>query len=305
VRLNIPSFRGIEAFLAAAEAGSMRAAAHAMHLTVSAVSHRIQVLESELGVKLFDRAGQTLRLTAIGQRYRQDLLPCLNTMEQATSRLQSALADRRVRVATVPLLHSNWVTPRLNGFLDRFPDAQVELLSLESKAAEQADIIIRLVYDRRGRAGEMKLFGWRCTPICHPELVERHDLREPGDLFRVMLIDLETPLNLWETWFASVGLAYASHQNRLVVDSQPLMYDAVMQKLGVSIATTFFGFNYLRHGLVWPFDITCDFPGGMYLNLPREGEPPIVREFREWLVSEVEMAAIHGTDPEPPAMRES
>lgn len=290
MRLNIPSFRGIEAFLAAANAGSMRAAAHAMHLTVSAVSHRIQVLESELGVKLFDRAGQSLRLTEIGQRYRQDLLPSLAQMEQATSRVQSALVERRIRVATVPLLYSNWVIPRLNGFLDRFPHAQVELLSLEAKAAEEADIIIRPVYSRHARAGEIKLFGWAATPICHPDVIERYDLREPRDLARTLLIEIKTPMDLWENWFAAAGLSYADHQNRLLVDSQALMYDVVMQKLGVSIATTFFGYNYLRQGLVWPFDLVCEFPGGMYLNTARDGEAPIVREFREWLIAEVELA---------------
>lgn len=292
MRLNIPSFRGIEAFLAAAEAGSMRSAAHAMHLTVSAISHRIQVLETELGVKLFDRAGQSLRLTEIGRRYRQDLLPSLAQMEQATSRVQSTLVERRIRVATVPLLYSNWVTPRLNGFLDRFPDAQVELLSLEARSAEEADIIIRPVYSRHARVGEIRLFGWAATPICHPDVVERYDLREPRDLFRTMLVEIKTPMDLWETWFASAGLSYATHQNRLVVDSQALMYDAVMQKLGVTIATTFFGSNYLRQGLVRPFDLVCEFPGGMYLNMPREGEAPIVREFREWLMAEVELATV-------------
>lgn len=290
MRLNIPSFRGIEAFLAAADAGSMRAAAHSMSLTVSAVSHRIQVLENELGVKLFDRAGQSLRLTEIGQRYRRDLLPCLGLMEQATSRVQSALVERRIRVATVPLLYSNWVTPRLHGFLERFPHAQVELLSLEAKAAEEADIIIRPVYTRHVRANEIKLFGWAATPICHPDVVERHELREPQDLSRTLLIEIKTPLDLWENWFAAAGLSYASHQNRLVVDSHALMYDVVMQKLGVSIATTFFGYTYLRQGLVRPFDLVCDFPGGMYLNAPRGGEAPIVREFREWLIAEVELA---------------
>lgn len=269
----------------------MRAAANGMNLTVSAVSHRIQVLESELGVALFERGGQALRLTAVGERYRKDLLPGLAAMERATSRIRLAADTGKIRVATVPLFYSNWVTPRLNGFLGKFPHVRVELLSLDAKEAEDADLTIRPVYSQHPRVGERKLFGWQGTPICHPEFMEKYHLREPRDLLDVTLIDLKTPLDLWENWFAEAGLSYAMNQNRLLVDSQALMYDAVMQKVGVAIATTFFSQTYLKAGLVRPFALTCSFRGGMYINAARPDEAPIVEHFRAWLIDEVEQTA--------------
>lgn len=292
MRLKIPSLRGIEAFLAAADMGSMRAAANAMNLTVSAVSHRIQVLEGELGVLLFERHGQTLRLTAAGTLYRKELLPGLDTLERATARLRQTSSENKVRVATIPLFYSNWVTPRLSGFLRQFPKVQIELMSIDTPAAEDADLIIRPIYNEHGRAGEQKLVGWQGTPICHPALVERYNLREPRDLINVTLIDLETPLDLWSSWFAMVGLSYSMCHDRLVVDSQALMYDAALAQLGVAMATTFFGHPYLKRGLVWPFDVVCELRGGMFINTEKPDESDAVRGFRDWLIEQVEQTTL-------------
>jgi len=283
----------LEAFLAAAEAGTMRAAASAMNLTVSAVSHRIQMLEAEVGLELFERRGQTIRLTAAGVAFRDDLLPGIRILERATDNLAKITAGQRIKIATYPLFYSNWVTPRLGGFIDNFPDACIELLSIDSRRADDADIVIRSVFDPSAplRAGEVKLFGWQGKPICHPDFLKRNNILEPDDLRRATLISLET-FDLWPRWFAAAGLQPPLTENRLVVDSQALMYDAAMQQLGVAISTTFFGQHYLKLGLVWPFDLTCDVPGGMYIGGPKQGESEIVTRFRTWIVGEVERTRV-------------
>ena len=293
MRLNLPSLRGLEAFLAAAEAGSMRAAAHALNLTVSAVSYRIQVLENELGVLLFSRNGPVLRLTEAGKHYRREILPGLRGMMLATSRIRQTADGNKIRVATVPLFYSTWVMPRLTGFLERHPHTRIELLSLETREAEDADLTIQPVYSLHAKAGEIRLCGWQGTSICHPDLVKKYDLREPRDLLAAPLIDLHTPLDLWENWFAVAGLSYAMNQNRVLVDSQALMYDAVMQKVGVAMATTFFSQTYLKAGLVRPFPLACSFPGGMFISAAKPSENAILGDFRAWLIEEVALSSPH------------
>ena len=46
---------GIKAFVTVAEARSFSVAANRLHLTQPAVSKRIALLESQMGVRLFDR----------------------------------------------------------------------------------------------------------------------------------------------------------------------------------------------------------------------------------------------------------
>src|SRR5436305_15273077 len=60
-------FPALETWLAVARTGSVGAAARQRHITSSAVSQQIRRLESHFGMKLFERAGRGVRLTAGGE----------------------------------------------------------------------------------------------------------------------------------------------------------------------------------------------------------------------------------------------
>lgn len=57
----------LQTFLHAAESLSFSEAARQMHLTQPTVSHHIKVLETDLGVELFERTGGSLKLTDAGR----------------------------------------------------------------------------------------------------------------------------------------------------------------------------------------------------------------------------------------------
>ena len=63
-------FPALETLLAVARTGSVAAAARQRHVTSSAVSQQIRRLETHFGLKLFERAGRGVRLTATGEAAR-------------------------------------------------------------------------------------------------------------------------------------------------------------------------------------------------------------------------------------------
>jgi DNA-binding transcriptional LysR family regulator len=65
------------------------AAAEALHVSQPAVSRCIQLLERQVGVRLFERAGRRVRLTAAGGL----LLPCAERVLQELDDAAAALAD--------------------------------------------------------------------------------------------------------------------------------------------------------------------------------------------------------------------
>lgn len=58
----------LPAFIAVAETGHLRNAAHAMRISPSALSRAICLLEHRIGYALFERTSRGLKLTAAGKR---------------------------------------------------------------------------------------------------------------------------------------------------------------------------------------------------------------------------------------------
>lgn len=74
-------------FMAVADSLHFSRTAEVLHISQSALRMSIARLERELGVKLFERAGRTVRLTDAGFRLQQKLIPALAAVEEARSEL--------------------------------------------------------------------------------------------------------------------------------------------------------------------------------------------------------------------------
>lgn len=80
---------GLRAFLAVAQAGSVREAAARLRLAQSAVSRRIQQMEQQLGVVLLERGARGVTLTPAGEI----LLHHAREASQQVERLQAELVE--------------------------------------------------------------------------------------------------------------------------------------------------------------------------------------------------------------------
>lgn len=92
----------VRAFVRVVDSGSVSAAARDLHITQSAVTKRLQRLESSLGARLFDRTQRPVGLTAAGQSAVEKcrrLLNDVNDLRTAVSDGGVALADVRIGVA--------------------------------------------------------------------------------------------------------------------------------------------------------------------------------------------------------------
>jgi DNA-binding transcriptional LysR family regulator len=93
-----PPLFALQAFLAAARHGSFTSAAQQLHLTQSAVSRQVQLLEDWFGCPLFVRRARGLALTAEGQALLAPVEEALQALAQA-----SAQVRRSMGVLTVQL----------------------------------------------------------------------------------------------------------------------------------------------------------------------------------------------------------
>lgn len=86
---NRVSIKQIRYFDAIARCGSFRLAAEALNLTQPPLSRQIQLLEAELGAKLFDRSARQVRLTPTGEFFRTECQSILERIDVTWARTQA------------------------------------------------------------------------------------------------------------------------------------------------------------------------------------------------------------------------
>lgn len=120
---------GLQAFVAIADSGGFHAAAHAINLSQTALSHRIRKLEAELETQLFDRSGRQIALTREGMallpRVRQILGDLHSSMQDI--RLQGILRQQKVNLGCIPTLATQLLPPLLRDFSRLQPDIRIRV----------------------------------------------------------------------------------------------------------------------------------------------------------------------------------
>lgn len=115
---------------ALAENGSLTAAANALFVTQSALSHQIRYLEQKLEVSLWQRDGRKLRLTQAGELMLQVARQVLPVLEQTEQTLQAYSEGRagilRIGVECHPCYE--WLKGVLAGYLREMPQMDVDIV---------------------------------------------------------------------------------------------------------------------------------------------------------------------------------
>jgi DNA-binding transcriptional LysR family regulator len=120
-------FGQLEAFVQVAAHHSFSRAAEILQLTQPSITARIQALERELGEKMFERGGRSVRLTDAGTillPYAERMLQMLREAKEGVEEVRSVQAGS-LRLGSA-LTISTYVLPRiLHTFHSRYPDVDV------------------------------------------------------------------------------------------------------------------------------------------------------------------------------------
>jgi len=129
-------FPSLETLLAVARAGSVGAAARQRHLTSSAVSQQIRRVEEHLGVKLFERAGRGIRLSAAGELALPIVRDLWSEAEMAFGQLAelSGRPTTTLRIAASDYLGKALLAPVLRDILEEGTPLRFEMVTAHSRA---------------------------------------------------------------------------------------------------------------------------------------------------------------------------
>ncbi|QDY44042.1 LysR family transcriptional regulator [Candidatus Pantoea soli] len=135
------------AFRALVEYGNFRLAAESICLSQSALSRRIEKLESALGTRLFDRTTRRVTLTLFGQNFAERSEQLLASVEAVLADVNQVSQERTglVTVATVPSAAYYFMPDVIRRFQARYPRVRIKLIDssvgnvLEAVSSGQAD----------------------------------------------------------------------------------------------------------------------------------------------------------------------
>ncbi|QPC43728.1 LysR family transcriptional regulator [Kaustia mangrovi] len=168
-------------FHAVADAGSFTHAGHELGLSQSAVSRQISALEHELRVPLFHRHARGLILTEQGELLYRTAHDVFTRLASAQTRLMDSKdkPSGNLRLTTTVGLGTIWVTPRLNEFIELYPEINVELL-LDDRELDlgmrEADIAIRLRRPVQPDLIQRRLFTVHHHIYASPDYIRRHGM---------------------------------------------------------------------------------------------------------------------------------
>jgi DNA-binding transcriptional LysR family regulator len=244
-RLGLVAIR-VHYFQLVAQLGSIRQAAQALNVAPSSVSRILRQLEEELGLPLFERARQRLKLTSAGELMLHHARHSFTEFQRACDGINELQGLHRgsVSVATVESAARGLIPEALDIFWRSYPGISVDIRVTSSEqtadAVAEGECDLGLVFDVRVPRNVRRI-GMVSLPlgvVARPagRFADRDDLRI-ADLAgeRVILSDASLTLGAWVE--DAFGGTFVELDQRARTNSIGLMIDLARRGLGTVLQT--------------------------------------------------------------------
>ncbi|MEP0072036.1 MAG: LysR family transcriptional regulator, partial [Marinomonas sp.] len=268
------TFKQVEALYWIAELGNFAAAADKLNTTQSAISKRINELESVFDIEVFDRSRRNAKLTEKGAELLALSKDMLDMRDYVLERMSSPeTLHKRFRIGVTELTALTWLPKLVKLITQNYPkliiEPQVELSStlLEKLANDSLDmIIVPDVYEDTAykvcRLNTVKN-AWMCTPDYVPT-------DNPINFTNLSKFNVLTQSNLsgtgviYERWFLQNGFKVT---RKLLSNSLVAQIGLTLSGIGVSYLPISAMKKHLDSGSLKILDVTPKLPEVRYAAL--------------------------------------
>lgn len=295
-RGEIPSIAGLSSFVAAAQHGSFTRAARALNLTQSAISRQIREVESQLGIRLFERIRQRVVLTDAGKLYLSQVKGPLNELAAATQRLTSFSNNTVLNIVALPTLAARWLVPRLSTFQKRNPTIMVHVTTRPapiSYAAGPFDAAISNGASHEPGTISHHLMDAKIVAVASPKLKARRAINAPADVVKFPLLHMTGSPRLWSRWMSQAGVVRDGPLPGHAYEDFNMVAHAAIAGLGIALMPRYLIDEDIATGRLEV--VAPDFAelqSSYHLVLPetRSGSAA-VQAFAKWLMAEAKAFA--------------
>lgn len=295
--LNSYQLSKLHTFDAVARHSSFALAAEELSLSPSAVSHRINALEEELGFKLFERFHRRIELTTEGQRIYWALKSSLEYLNQEILEIKNQEISGNLTVYSRPSIAQCWLVPKLANFSQQYPSISVNILTgNENVNFRGYGIDLAIYFDDKTpeKLACQHLMNESIVPVCSPEYAEKHQLS--GNLHNLKHCTLlhdrqawsyDSNTDEWSSWAQYFNVDLATDRQSMGFDRSDLAIIAAMNHAGVAMGRKELVNKRLKNNeLMMPFpelEVQCQ--QRYYIATLPERQDPKINVFIDWLKS--------------------
>ncbi|WP_308556452.1 LysR family transcriptional regulator [uncultured Lactobacillus sp.] len=190
-------------FVSVARLGSITQAAQAAYISESAVSKTIKQLENELGVKLFDRQGRTIKLNEQGQIFYSYVFDSLRLLNQGISNVQNHQKAKEENIKVLFTVGSPLISTIALKMQKLMPNVSLNIYQRTTfaKDLERFDFVVssNRIKDfiNIPLLNEEILVGWKNDFLNTPKLVEMKDLENYDFISQTEETELQQSIDLF------------------------------------------------------------------------------------------------------------
>lgn len=296
MRRKIPSHSALLAFEAAARHGSFARAADELALTEGAISRQIGRLEAFLGVMLFQRIGNRVRLRPNGERYAAQVRETLDRLERDSNYLMGQPQDgASLDVAVLPTFATRWLIPRLKRFQEKHPNITLHLAErMEPFVMANSGFDAAIHFEHPAWTGMRthRLLHEVLVPVCHPGLLAGQD--PSAALSMLPRLHRRQNPEAWPLYAEETGIMLTNPAVGPRYDLHAMLIEGALAGLGVALVPHLYVESELADGrLVAPWPAGNSISKTFCLVLPepvRMSEEP-AQAFADWILEEVRLVS--------------
>ncbi|SFX44126.1 LysR family transcriptional regulator, glycine cleavage system transcriptional activator [Janthinobacterium lividum] len=292
--------QALRAFVEVGQRGSIKAAAEALHVTSGAVSQQIRLLEERVGMPLFTRERQGLRLTEAGAMVHPTLLGAFAQIAGASQALEDMGGRQTLTVSTVATFAAAWLVPRLGRFNQRHPQIEVRVeatSALVDLRRDRVDVALRHGLGEYPGLQVTRLMAPVLVPVASPALMAgQPPIATPGDCLRYPLLH-DTDRADWPLWLAAHGAPDGSADAARALrgsafEDDFLLIRAAEAGQGLALVPQLYAQEEIAAGrLVQVLDLPWPARFAYYLvTRPDAATRPAVQAFMAWIREEAQAA---------------
>ncbi len=289
---RLPSLNAVKAFEATARLGTVQKASEELFVTHGAISRQIKILESWLGVILFDRSQRSVKLNSAGKAYLSAISAALDLVHEASQNIQHIKSSNTLGIATTHSIANKWLMDKLPHFYESHPEIEVWLSldqRLDNFENSAVDVGIRMGKGPWPDLACMPLMQDRLVPVCSPQLLANGiGISNVEDLKQHILLHDQDPETQWQHWFEASALEFSGASKGPRYTSGDIVITSAMSGQGVALVSELLAAKDIaEQRLVRVLPQTVELGDYFWLVTSNEKrQTTVVNTFYQWILSQ-------------------